>query len=143
GSRVDELSGGLGAEFIAGLAGVVLGVLSLIDISPSYLLPVSAIVFGAALLIGTGVVARVNESPTLTPGEAKTETWDREVTANAAGMQIFIGLATMALGILALIIFDWTILTLVALLCVGAATFVSGATLANRLQTVMHHHVHH
>jgi hypothetical protein len=41
-----ELGGGMSAEFLAGAAGVVLGILALLRVFPEVLLPVAAIVFG-------------------------------------------------------------------------------------------------
>src|SRR5262249_54912297 len=52
-----EIGGGMGAEFLAGGAGVVLGILGLLGIGTATLVPIAVIVFGGALLLGSGVTA--------------------------------------------------------------------------------------
>jgi hypothetical protein len=71
-NRVDitERGGGLGAEFIAGLGGVALGILSLVSIVPMVLTTIAAIVFGGALVLGTGRESQT-ESPYYRAGGTK------------------------------------------------------------------------
>ena len=142
-AKYAELTGGMSAEFLAGAAGVVLGILGLIGIMPNILLPVAVIAFGGGLLLGTGKTSRLNNFPTVTEGQTQADYWTREATSSAAGAQLLIGVACIALGILALVGFNWMTLTLVALLCVGCSTCFSGTSLSSRLQAVLHHHVHH
>lgn len=142
-AKYAELSGGMSAEFLAGAAGVVLGILALIGMVPNILLPVAVIAFGGGLWLGTGATSRLNHFPTITEGQTQADFWAREATSGAAGAQLLIGLACIALGILALVGFNWMTLTLVALLCVGSSTCFSGTSLTSRLQAVLHHHVHH
>jgi hypothetical protein len=142
-AKFAELSGGVSVEFVGGAAGVVLGILALIGMVPATLLPVAAIVFGGSLLIGTSATSRLNHFPTIGETQTQGDYWAREATAGATGAQLLIGLAAIALGILALVGFSWMTLTLVALLCVGSATFFTGTSLTSRLQAVLHHHVHH
>src|SRR5262249_44298677 len=52
--------GGMGIEVLAGLAGIVLGVLALIGLVPVVLNAVAALVFGAALLLSSGGTARLS-----------------------------------------------------------------------------------
>lgn len=142
-AKFAELSGGMSAEFLAGAAGVVLGILALIGMVPNILLPVAVIAFGGGLLLGTGSTSRLNNFPTMAEGQTQADYWAREATSGAAGAQLLIGLASMTLGILALVGFSWMTLTLVALLCVGSSACFSGTSLNSRLQAVLHHHVHH
>jgi hypothetical protein len=137
-----ELTGGMSAEFLAGVAGIALGILALIGIAPATLLSAAAIAFGGALLLGTGAIIRLNDLPAFT-GHEEAGRWAQEVSLSAAGIQVLVGIASATLGILALVRFDWVILTPVAMLCVGASALLSGASLASRLQAVLHHHVHH
>lgn len=138
-----ELSGGMSAEFAGGIGGIVLGILSLIGILPAVLAPVAVIAFGGALLIGTGATYRLNEFPAFAGEQSRGEARVHEVTSGAAGAQLLIGMAAIALGILALVGLHWMTLTLVGLLCVGVSAFFSGTALTTRLQSVLHHHVHH
>lgn len=142
-AKYAKLRGGMSAEFVAGLGAIVLGILALIGIAPVTLLPVAAITFGGGLLIGAGATERLNEFPAFAGEHSREEAWSREVASTAVGAQVMVGLAALALGILGLIGTSWMTLTLVALLCVGGSTFLSGSMLTSRLQSVLHHHVHH
>ncbi|EDY20881.1 conserved hypothetical protein [Chthoniobacter flavus Ellin428] len=142
-AKFGELSEGMGGEFLAGLGGVVLGILSLIGIVPATLLPIAAIVLGGGLLVGIGAVGRLNKYPTFMEGETHTDYVARQTTSSAAGTQLLVGFASIALGILALVGFSWMTLTLVAFLCVGCATWFTGMSLGGRLQAALHHHLHH
>ena len=55
-----ELGGGLTAEFLGGIAGIVLGILALFGTAPTVLMPAAVIVFGAALLLGSAAAAELN-----------------------------------------------------------------------------------
>jgi len=138
-----RLRGGMSAEFIAGLGGIVLGILALIGIAPATLLPVAAITFGSGLLIGAGATDRLNDFPAFAREPSREEAWAREVASTAVGAQVFIGLAVLAMGIIALVGTTWMTLCLTALLCVGGSAFLTGSMLTSRLQAVLHHHVHH
>ena len=56
-----EMAIGMTIEFVGGVAGIALGVLSLVGLLPLILLPAAAIVYGFALLFGTGVQARLDD----------------------------------------------------------------------------------
>ncbi|HEX4083501.1 MAG TPA: hypothetical protein VHY22_01215 [Chthoniobacteraceae bacterium] len=143
-SKFAELGGGISAEFLGGAGGIILGVLALIGIVPAVLLPVAAIVFGGSLLIGTASTNRLNNYAAFSDAEhSDAERWSREAVASAAGAQTLVGLGVITLGILALVHFSWMTLTLVALICVGGSTLLTGASLTSRMHAVLHHHVHH
>jgi hypothetical protein len=97
----------LTAESIAGWAGVVLGILSLLRVAPTVLAPIAVIVFGAGLVFGV------------------TMGWRTE--------RVIAGVATMVLGILALIQLDPRRLTLIGLMVVGVALLFTGPMVASRL----------
>jgi hypothetical protein len=63
-----ELGGGITAEFLAGAAGVALGILSILGVVPMVLLPAVIIVYGAALLLSSGATARLNSLAVAGPG---------------------------------------------------------------------------
>lgn len=130
GAAEAEVGGGLSAEFYGGTAGVVLGILALIGIVSSVLLPVAAIVFGTAMLFGAGASARVANGN----GEGN----GGGLGLIGASGQVMVGLAAIVLGIVALAGGSSMVLTLVAFLTVGAGAFLSGGALAGRMMTAMH-----
>jgi hypothetical protein len=122
-----DVGGGLSAEFYGGAAGVVLGILALIGIVSTVLLPVAAIVFGGALLFGAGASASLGNGH---GGE--------ELGVIGASGQVMVGLAGVVLGIVALVGGSSMVLTLVAFLTIGAGALLSGGALAGRMMTAMH-----
>jgi hypothetical protein len=102
------------AESIAGIAGIVLGVLSLIGLAPHMLMPISLIIFGGGLLMGTGMSGGLSGT-----GHA------------------LVGCAAVVLGILALVGVTPVTLTLVGLLAVSGALFISAFASGTRF---MGHH---
>jgi hypothetical protein len=57
----------------------------------------------------------------------------REAVSAAAGMQMFVGLGSITLGILALVGLAPLTLVLVAMLALGAAVLLSGAAIRSRM----------
>src|SRR5262245_11772038 len=64
-TAVTEFGGGMTAEFIGGAAGIILGILALIGVVTTVLTAAAAIVFGATLLLSSGVPSHVG-APTTT-----------------------------------------------------------------------------
>lgn len=127
-----EIGGGVTVEFLGGAAGIVLGVLSLLGVVPWVLLPVSAVVFGGALLLGAGTTARLNRlAEKFNPEHASLVA--RESLMAATGSQVMIGLAGVILGILALVGLDPVVLTLVAMLSLAAAVLLTGSAVSSRM----------
>lgn len=148
---------GLGVEFIAGIAGIALGILALMDVVPMTLIPAAVITFGVALLISSTTVNRINQhlgfgghrayehepyvpaTGATTPGTHA----DRPVrTAHgivnlAAGTQVLVGLAAIALGVLALLDYAPLTLSLVALLVIGASVLLTGGALGGKVGALM------
>jgi len=129
-----ELGGGMTAEFLAGAAGVVLGLLALLHIAPAILPPVAAIVFGGALLLGSGAAARLSylEATNGSTPDGIDEVL-REAVSASAGAQVLTGVAAALLGILALVGFNPTVLTLVAVLCLGTAVVLNATAVSGRI----------
>jgi hypothetical protein len=128
------VGGGISIEILAGVAGLVLGVLALVAVSPTVLLPVAVIVFGAALIVSSGDISRLNSLKLENSGASDLlQRLARESLAVGSGTQIFIGLGSVVLGILALIGYDWMVLSLVALLAIGIAVLVSGTGVTDRM----------
>jgi hypothetical protein len=131
---LSNLGGGMTGEFMAGAAGVVLGLLALLGIAPTVLPPVAAIVFGGALLVGSGVGARLSYLE-VTNGRSQpgAEAVAREAVSATAGAQVLTGLAAALLGILALVGYTPMVLTLVALLITGTVLVLSGTAVSGRI----------
>ncbi|KYF47762.1 hypothetical protein BE08_32050 [Sorangium cellulosum] len=131
-----ELGGGTGAELIGGAAGVVLGILALVGIAPTVLLPVAVIVFGGALLLGGGVTADLGtiEAP---GAHERLGEMSRHASVAASGLQTLVGAGAVVLGILALVGIDPVVLTLVGLLALGSAVVLSGTTVSGRMASIL------
>ncbi len=125
---------GMTTEFLGGIAGVALGVLSLLGLVPTILMPVAAIVFGLTLLFGILVQTQLNRMEMeCSTGHQRAYRFSGEAVSAASGIQILFGMGAVALGILSLIGITPLILTLVALLAVGGASLFSGAALSARM----------
>lgn len=122
---------GVGADSVAGIAAVALGVLSLIGLDPRVLLPVAAIVLGAGMLIASGVMSVERER-----GHHVGE--HMRATA-AAGVRTLVGGGAVVLGIIGLVGQSPIELTLIAMLSIGAGLLLSGATFGARVASLQHH----
>ncbi len=129
-----ELGSGMVAEFLGGCAGVVLGVLSLLGVSPLTLLPAAVIVLGITLLLASGVTARMNTA------EIRCQAQDdyvrevgRQSVHAAAGAQLLIGTGALVLGIIALGGARPITLGLAAMLGLGVSDLLNGTAMAARI----------
>jgi|SRR5579883_756134 len=128
---VADLTGGVTVEYLAGSAGIVLGILALLGIASMTLLAVALIVFGAVMLINCGVNShvtgyRVGGSAV----EGALQAMARQATVAVAGARALIGVAAIVLGILALVNIRPEILVLVGLLIIGGALLLAGSAVA-------------
>lgn len=132
-----ELGGGLSTQALAGGAVIVLGILALLGIESWVLLPVSALILGAGVLFGSGVVSRLNaiKIESSEENERAQRIAQEMVSATAAG-QLLVGLSAIVLGILALIGVAPDVLTLVAMLAIGASILLSGSAVTGRMMTL-------
>ena len=116
------VSRGLTAEFLAGMAGIVLGLLALLRIVPMTLLSVAVITYGGTLMLTSG------ESLWLDSFAAKDNAIMRQLmhcmSVAATGAQVLTGLAALVLGILALVGIAPMMMVLVALLATGASVLL-------------------
>lgn len=131
-----ELGGGMSAEFVGGATGITLGLLALLAVAPVTLTSVAVIVFGGALLLGSGANWRVSSA--LGTGDTQRgEEVARQAVSAASGAQVLVALASAVLGILALVGIASETLVLVALLSVGTTIVLSGSALTARLATLL------
>ena len=56
--QMSELGAGVTGETLAGVVGIVLGILGILNVAPLSLLPIAAIIYGAALILGAGANVR-------------------------------------------------------------------------------------
>lgn len=134
--RLQEAEFGVGvtAEFLGGIAGVVLGVLGLLGVNPTILIPVAVIVFGSALIFGSAVTARLNALEIEDSSEsARFGRIAHEAVSAAAGVEFLLGLSAVVLGVIALVgVYTWT-LSMIAVLVVGITGFINGAAITARM----------
>ncbi len=127
-----ELGMGLSSEIVGGAAGIVLGILALLNMRPALLSPIAVIVFGAALLLSAVATARFR----LLSGPHMSErarTITREAVEVASGAEVLIGIGAIVLGILALLGWAPRTLVLVSLLGLGASILFTGSAISSGL----------
>jgi hypothetical protein len=135
--------GGLSALFLVGAAGIVLGVLSLVGITPQTLTAAAVIAFGGALLLSSNAVWRLYRAKRASyqAGAAGTlsgaEFLAGEMASGSAVLQLLSGLAAIVLGILAVTGTNPSVLTLVGLLVLGATVLLTGSTLSGAVMGFM------
>ncbi|HTS17379.1 MAG TPA: hypothetical protein VMP11_07395 [Verrucomicrobiae bacterium] len=133
-STAAELGSGVTIGFLAGATGIVLGLLTLLGMADTVLLPVAAIVFGGALLLTCGATSKLDYLR-MSGGETKRpqQLLAHGGVAAAATLQVLLGLGAVVLGILALLHIHWMLLMLIGFLAVSAALIFSGAAVSGRL----------
>jgi nucleoside permease NupC len=123
---IPDLGGEMMVDCLAGIAGIVLGVLALVGVNAPYLVPSALIVFGGALLLSGALAMRPRASQLTTP--AQTQVVSYQGSAATGGMEILVGMAAIVLGILSLIFMGSWVLVLVGFIAVGAALLLVSAT---------------
>jgi hypothetical protein len=120
-------AGGVGAGTIAGIAGIVLGILAILDVARPTLIAVALIVFGAAVFLDFLMAANAR-ALRMTSWTAPAESGRVALTA-AAGSEmasVLFAIALVVLGILALTGVQSEILIAVAFLSFGGYMFLKG-----------------
>jgi len=139
-SQRAELGGGVSAEFMGGAAGIVLGILALVNVAPLVLMAVAVIVFGGALLIGAEATQRLNTIGRELAVSAESSHVAEESVSAASGAQVLVGISAIVLGILAVLDVAPIVLILVGLLSVGASVLLSGSAITARMVNVVTRH---
>lgn len=126
-----EIAGGASSEFIGGGGALTLGILALANVAPLILLPIAAIVVGGAILLGAPAQPAIAR---LVPGrERPMSRITYEAVEGASGTMVLSGLASIVLGILALVgVGPVFTLVLVAMLVVGGSLLISGSAMTTR-----------
>jgi hypothetical protein len=134
--------GGLSVVFLAGAAGVVLGILALLGISTIELTAIAVIAFGAASILSSSSEMRMHllSLSLATPDErAQRLAGDAlagEMLSSSAGIFGLVGLSAIVLGILALAGFSPVVLILIALLALGSVTALNGVDFTDAIVSV-------
>ena len=143
-SGSEDFSGGsLSAVFLVGAAGVVLGILALLGIEPTALTSIAVIAFGSALILSSNAIWHLHvlkrSSMTMDTRDWRVggEVLAREMASGSAGMQALGGLAALVLGILATVGTNPTVLTIVALLVLGAVIVLTGGAMSGAVLSFM------
>ena len=138
---LSQLGLGMATEFVAGLAGIALGVLALIGIQSLTLVPAAIIIFGGGLLLGVNSAARMSTiMAQMTEQREAVREVMREAVFSAAGVQLLVGIGVITLGILALIRINPLMLSLVATLSLGFASLMSGTVVISRVAVAARRH---
>lgn len=132
-----EMGASMSAEFLGGVAGLVLGILALIGLAPVVLSSVAVTVFGGSILLGSAARAQLGSFDPAAQGHL------RQAAFGSAAAEALVGLAAVVLGILALVNFGEaeyvSTLILVGLLVVGSGVLLTGSTLSTRLMRLLTH----
>jgi hypothetical protein len=135
--RTAAVGGEVMVDCLAGLTGIVLGILAFVG-KHLFLLPPALIVYGGSLLLSAAIDMRSGSITEISTTQIATETAAREVTYEgplaASGAAVLIGLAAIVLGILSLAIASASaILVVIGFLAVGAALLLLSASFAGAM----------
>jgi hypothetical protein len=130
----EATTGEIGVEALAGLGGIVLGILALAHIDAPALLPISALVLGTGLLFAVHPLTEVtNENVYYDRSDTKQEVIHGAATA-ASGAHALAGLAAIVLGIIGLVTNTPSLAySLVAFLVLGATVLLGSAAVGGKL----------
>lgn len=137
---VAELSGvspwSLG--LLAGVAGVVLGILALLNVASIELVAIAAISYGGASLLSSAATSRIARARVgVFTDNPITRRLAGDLATSSAASQAVSGLAAIILGILALAGFSPVVLVLIALLTLAAIILLNGPALGGAVLAVV------
>ena len=113
---------GIGSEVLGGLAGLALGTLALLRYAPLVVLPVAAIVVGAALLFGGPAQPQIADAA---PRSTRRYRVTRDAMRTSSSVMVMAGVAGIVLGVLGLARgSDVLLLSLIATLAIAASLVV-------------------
>jgi len=124
----------MSTEFVAGVAGLTLGILAIVGVVPVHLIAIPVLVYGAAILRESRAAARI-DSLMIEELDESQEAKDvaKELVMSSEGAQILIGLSAVTLGIIAVIGTQPLVLSLVALLVIGFGKLFRGNAVNERM----------
>jgi len=119
--RTLELSSG-GLETLAGVGAAVMAILGLVDIIPETFAALATIAIGAGFIVrGAGLAAKVSEL-----ARVNADSEDQAIVRGELGIETLVGIAGVALGVVALFDVDRITLTSAALIAFGGALLIGG-----------------
>ncbi len=136
--QMAELGTGTTAETLAGIVGITLGVLGALNVAPVTLLPIAAIVYGAAALLGSATNVSLSRLLAMHREEnARAHQVMRQAVYATTGLQVLVGLGAIILGIIALASNYPFTLSLVAMLAVSGAFLLSDTAIASKMTAAL------
>jgi hypothetical protein len=124
-------------ELLAGIAGIVLGILALLAVESINLVAIASIAFGGGLVLSSGAAAQVLIlKATGTSLDERVRRLAAETASTSAVAQGMTGLAAVVLGILALAGFSSVTLVLIALLAMGVFLVMNGSTVGGFMLSI-------
>jgi hypothetical protein len=140
-----EVGGSGGVELLVGLAAIALGILSLLGVDASVLIPALIIAGGVGLILSAGSLQRLNDlNLSLFVDSEIGRSVGRNSMMGSEVAQVLGGLGAVVLGILSLVIIapaaaeGLGTLPQVGILVLGAASAISGAALAGKTTHEFH-----
>jgi hypothetical protein len=125
---------GATADMFVGGAVLILGMLALLHVAPTALVPVQVILVGIGILFNSGASVRaIMLEASVSDDRSMARRLSEELVFETAAVRAIAGLAVAILGILSLSGGDALSLTLSAAIVGGAALLLDSATLSNRL----------
>jgi cation transporter-like permease len=137
-TQMMELGPGTTGETLAGITGIALGLLGLFGVVPVVLMLCAAIVFGAALAIGSRTRSYMHKIMLTRRQEASiSRNAVSQIVLLTTGLQVLLGLAAFALGIIGLGDAAPLTLSLVAMLVVAVALVLTSPALVSRVMPAL------
>jgi hypothetical protein len=132
-----EIGIGTTSESFGGITGIILGILSLLGITPMTLLASASIIFGVSIMVASGLDFRLNSISAMNPVHSPlAKKLCEEAVAASADMEILAGMGAVVLGILALLGFNPQTLILISMLSIGTVLFMNSLALWTRIFNV-------
>lgn len=129
---------GWALTFLAGVAGVILGILALLGLASIVLVAIAAIVLGGSTILRTHELTTALLARALDPQEnGVRQLAVGELVANSAALQALIGLSAAVLGILSLAGFVSLTLDLIAFLALGSGLLLSSAAFGGLMTSLL------
>jgi hypothetical protein len=127
-------AGGMSIEVLAGIAGVTLGILSLLGLNPVMLCSAAVIVFGTAVLFSISTIAMINSI--IASGHSRNPLVQgvaASMSAMSSDVRVLVGMGTLTLGILSAVGVHQQALALIGILAVGGALFLETFAFGEKL----------
>jgi hypothetical protein len=121
-------------QVFTGVAGFVLGLLTLIGVGSLVTLSFASVAFGVALLFGTGAAVQVDTvAANLDPSQTRRVI--HEAVVGASGARVLLAVGSVVLGLLALAGVESVTLLLTAGLSLGVGVLLGAVSLGDRMRS--------